>query len=109
VRRCEEPGCSIRLRRDQPGDRCNHHLRAAPSPRDEEFEAALWRATDRSLEQDPTRWVIASAAANFSTRSRSDAEDAVTPYRERDPDAVRRGQESWEKRRARQAADADES
>ena len=104
MRRCEEPGCAIRLRRDQLGDRCNHHLRATSS-QDEEYAAALWRATDASLRQDPSRWRWTSATeTETTTRGRAGTEDAVSPYRERDPSAVQRGQQSWENRRAREAA-----
>ena len=84
MRRCEEPGCSITLRRDQPGDRCHHHLRGQPGSHDEEYEQRLWRDTDASLRADPSRWVTGSAADNFSSRSRAGDDE---PYRPspRDP------------------------
>jgi hypothetical protein len=39
---------------------------------DTEYEAALWRETDRSLRRDPERWVLASAQGlGFATASRA--------------------------------------
>lgn len=36
----------------------------------EEFEAALWRATDASLRRDPSRWPWTSTTGKLSSASR---------------------------------------
>jgi hypothetical protein len=119
-----------------PSDRAAHDLRVrgtAPADcSDDEFTAALWRATDASLRQDPERWVTASASgrdrhpadrsesgikayardARDARRKCEPTEPALPPPRRPpappppsvDPRWREVGLRGWETRRAREAA-----
>jgi hypothetical protein len=85
----------------------------APRPDDctaEEFEARLHAETDRSLRQDPARWVIGSASTGASSLSRSGVGDgrSPSPY-SRHPDPARRREPrpGRDRARARDKADVD--
>jgi hypothetical protein len=71
-----------------------------------EYEAALWRETERSLRQDPSRWrPRASATQSFSSRARARsgaADDASAEARRQLAQELAR-----EKRRARVVRAAD--
>jgi hypothetical protein len=89
--------------------------RALPKPTrpvdcsDEEFSRRLWQETDRSLRQDPERWVVKSSgkvADNGASGITAYTRAAAAEFPDRSPDAREANLSAaslrgWETRRAR--------